>query len=100
MVIKQEEIIKKIAGKENISISTVRRVFKSAESIIFEYLTSVEPYENIIIKIFNGYKIKRKYIGKKNCSNGMFINVECPSHVNIKGSVSKHYINKINKNIF
>ena len=59
MTITQENLIKKIANKEDIDVATVRDIFKSAEDIIFDYLSSTTPSENIIIKIY--YVITGKF---------------------------------------
>ena len=39
LVITQDELIKQISKKEDIDIATVRKIFKSAENCIFDYLS-------------------------------------------------------------
>ena len=41
--------MKQISIKEDIEMATVRDIFKSAEDIIFDHLSSTTPSENIII---------------------------------------------------
>lgn len=100
MTVTQEDIIKRIAEKEDISIATVRDVLKSAEKIIFDYLSSTTPTEKIIIKPLNGFSIERKYIDEKIYNKGMFRNLNCPEHINTKTVVSKYYNNRVNKRLF
>lgn len=100
MIITQDELIKEISTKEDIDVATVRKVFKSAEKIIFDYLSSITPTENIMIKLFNGLNINRKYIPEKMYSKGMFINIELPEHCNTSGTVTKYYKNKVNEHLF
>lgn len=100
MIITQDTLIKQIADKEDIDVATVRQIFKSAENIIFDYLSSITPSEEVNIKLFNGFNIKRKYIKKKNYSKGMFQNIDCPEHVSIKACLSKYYNGQVNSKLF
>lgn len=102
MTIVQEDIIKEIASVEDINIATVRLIFKSAEKIIFDYLssTSSSPTEKIDIKIFNGMSVERNYIDRKIYTKGMFEDLDCPEHVKLKASVSKYYNNRVNEKLF
>lgn len=100
MTITQESLIRQIAEKEDIDVATVRNIFKSAEDIIFDHLSSTAPSENIVIKLFNGISLKRKYIKKKKYSRGMFQNIECPEHVNVKAYSSKYFSKTVNDELF
>lgn len=100
MTVTQENIIKKIADKEDMNVATVRQIFKTAENIIFDYLSSSAPTENIDIKIFNGLSIGRNYIGEKIYTKGMFEGLDCPEHVNLKATISKYYNNRVNEKLF
>ncbi len=100
LTLTQEDLIKQISNKEDIDVAIVRQVFKSAEDIIFDYLSSTTPSEEISIKLFNGICIKRKYIKGKKYSKGMFQNIDCPEHVNTKACMSKYYNGQINQRLF
>ena len=100
MNITQDILIKQIADRERINEATVRRLFKSAEDIVFDCLSSTTPSEEINIKLLNGINIKRKYIEKKNYSKGMFQNIDCPEHVTVKISLSKYYNGQVNQKLF
>lgn len=100
MNITQDIIINKISNKEDIDVATVRKVFKTAENIVFDYLSSITPSEEINIKLFNGFNIKRKYIKNKKYCKGMFQNIDCPEHVSTKAYLSKYYNSQVNKKLF
>lgn len=100
MNITQDVLINQIATKEDIDVATVRKILKSAENIIFDYLSSITPSEEVNIKLLNGINIKRKYIKRKKYSKGMFQNIECPDHVNVKASLSKYYNGQVNQYLF
>lgn len=100
MIITQETLVKQIADREELDVATVRNIFKSAEDIVFDYLSSTAPSENLSLKILNGLSLERKYIQKKKYSRGMFQNVDCAEHVNVKASSSKYYSKKVNDTLF
>lgn len=80
-------------------MATVRDIFKSAEDIIFDHLSSNTPSENIIIKLLNGVNIERIFIKKKKYSKGMFKNIECPEKIKVKASSSKYFTKKVNEEL-
>ena len=100
MNVTHDVLINQIATKEDIDVATVRKILKSAENIVFDYLSSITPSEEVNIKLLNGINIKRKYIQKKKYSKGMFQNIECPDHVNIKACLSKYYNGQVNQYLF
>lgn len=100
MNVTQDVLINQIATKEDIDVATVRKILKSAENIIFDYLSSIAPSEEVNIKLLNGINIKRKYIKKKKYSKGMFQNIDCPEHVNVKAYLSKYYNGQVNQYLF
>ena len=98
--ITQDTLIKQIAERENINVATVRKLFQSVEDVIFSCLSSTAPSEEMSIKLFNGIQLKRKYIREKKYSKGMFQDINCPEHVNIKASLSKYYNGQVNQKLF
>lgn len=100
MVITQDDLIKKIAKKEDINVATVRDVFKSAEDIILDYLSSTSPTCNITIKPFSGLSINRKFIDGKNYTKGMFQNLYVPEHVKVKSIISEYYNRQVNDKLY
>lgn len=92
--------MKQISIKEDIEMATVRDIFKSAEDIIFDHLSSTAPSENIIIKILSGFNVERTFIKKKKYNKGMFENIECPERVKVKAVSSKYYTKKVNDELY
>ena len=100
MNVTHDVLINQIATKEDIDVATVRKILKSAENIVFDYLSSITPSEEVNIKLLNGFNIKRKYIQKKKYSKGMFQNIDCPEHVSVKACLSKYYNGQVNQYLF
>ena len=65
MTLTQDNLIKQIAEKEDIDVATVRNIFKSAEDVIFAYLSSTTLSESRIVKLLNGISIECNYIPEK-----------------------------------
>lgn len=80
-------------------VATVREVFESAESVIFDHLSSTAPSENIIIKILNGLNIERRYAQSKKYTKGMFKDITCPEKIKIKANSSKYFCKKVNEEL-
>lgn len=100
MIITQDTLIKQIAEKQNTDTVTVRDFLKTTEEVIFELLSSTVPYENIVIKLLNGISIERKYVEEKKYSKGLFQNIICQPHVNVKANLSKYYNKRLNERLF
>lgn len=100
MIITQDNFIKQIADKENINAATVRDIFQSAESIIFDCFTSTAPSERIVFKLFPGVSLERTYVAPKEYSKGMFQNITCPERVRVKANLSKYYNHQVNNRLF
>lgn len=96
MVITQEELIKEISDTEDINVATVREIFRSAENIIFDHLSSTSPSEKTFIKVLNGLTINGQYVPKKIINRGMFKKIHCPSRVKAKAVISEYYNRKLN----
>ena len=100
MVVTQENLVRQIARREGIDVATVRDIFKSAEDVIFDHLSSTSPSKNMTIKILNGLYIERNYSPAKKYSKGVFEDIECPERVRVKAKLTKHFNQKINKELF
>lgn len=100
MIVTQDMLIKQIAEKEDISVSSVRNIFNTAEEIVFDHLSSTTPSDEIIIKLISGISLEKKYIEKRKYSKGLFKDITCPEHVNIKANVSKYYNKRVNDSIY
>ena len=100
MVITQEVLTRQIAYREGIDVETVRDVFKAAEDVIFDHLSSTPPSKNMIIKVLKGLNIERNYSPAKKYSKGAFEDIECSGRVKTKARITKHLNQKVNKELF
>ena len=94
LIITQDALIKQIAEKEDINVATVRDVFKSAEDIIFDHLSSTTPSENIVIKLLDGLSLECNYIPEKEIHT--YDNIVCKPRIWSKPKVTRYYNRKLN----
>lgn len=94
MIVTQKDIIKEISEKEDIDIATVRDVFDSAEKIVFAYLSSTTPSENVLIKILDGLSLECKYIPEREMYT--YDHIKCDARIRVKPKVTRHYNRKLN----
>lgn len=94
MIVTQEILIKQIAAKEDIDVSTVRKIFKSAESFIFDYLSFTTPSENTIIKLLDGLSLECNYIPEKEIHT--YDNIICKPKIWVKSKITRYYNRKLN----
>ena len=94
MIIRQDTLIKQIADKEDINVATVREIFKSAEDIIFDHLSSTTPSENTIIKILDGLSLECKYVPEKEIHT--YDDIVCKPRIWSKPKITRYYNRKLN----
>lgn len=94
MIITQDNLIKQIADKEYIDIATVRKVFKSAEGIVFDYLSSTTPSDKKVIKLLDGLSLECKYIPEKEIHT--YGNIICKPRIWVKSKITRYYNRKLN----
>lgn len=94
MIITQENLVNQIATKEDIDAATVRKIFKSAESIIFDYLSSTTPSENTIIKLLDGLCMECNYIPAKEIHT--YDDMLCKPRIWVKPKITRYYNRKLN----
>lgn len=94
LTITQENLIKEIANKGDISVATVRDIFKSAEDIIFDYLSSTTPSENIIVKILDGLSVECNHIPEKEIHT--YDDIVCKPRIWAKPKITRYYNRKLN----
>ena len=95
MTVTQEDLVNQIATKEDIDVATVRNVFKSAEDIIFDYLSSTSPSECVVLKPFRGMSLEGKYIPERIIHN--YDNIVSKARIRVRSKVTRYYNKKINK---
>ena len=94
MIITQDTLIKQIADKEDINVATVREIFKSAEDIIFDHLSSTTPSENTIIKLLDGLSLECNYIPEKEIHT--YDDIVCKPKIWSKPKITRYYNRKLN----
>ncbi len=94
MHITQDTLINEIANKEDIDIMTVRQIFKSAENIIFNHLSSTTSSENVIVKLMDGLTLECNYVPEKEIHT--YDNIICKPKIWVKPKVTRYYNRKLN----
>lgn len=94
LIITQENLVKQIAEKEDINVATVRDIFKSAEDIIFDYLSSTTPSENTVIKLLDGLSLECSYIPEKEIHT--YDDITCKPRIWSKPKITRYYNRKLN----
>lgn len=94
MILTQDDLIKRIAKREDINVAMVRKVFKSAEKIIFDHLSSTTPSETNTIKPFDGLSIECKYIPEKEIHT--YDDILVNEKIWAKPKITRHYNRKLN----
>lgn len=95
MILTQDDLIKRIAKREDINVAMVRKVFKSAEKIIFDHLSSTTPSETNTIKPFDGLSIECKYMPEKEIHT--YDDILVNEKIWAKPKITRHYNRKLNR---
>lgn len=94
MIITQENIIKQIAASEDMDAATVRRIFESAEKIVFDSLSSATPSENVIVKLMDGLRLECNYVPEKEIHT--YDDIVCKPKIWAKPKITRYYNRKLN----
>ena len=94
MILTQDDLIKRIAKKEDINVAIVRKVFKCAEKIIFDHLSSTTPSEKMNVKPMDGLNIECQYVPEKKVFG--FGNFVAEDRIKAKPKITRHYNRKLN----
>ena len=94
MILTQDDLIKRIAKREDINVAMVRKVMKSTEKIIFDHLSSATPSENMIVKPLDGLSIECNYVPSKEIFG--FDNFIANDRIKAKPRITRHYNRKLN----
>lgn len=94
MVVTQEELIRQIAGWKEQDIAAVRTIFKTAETVIFDYLSSAGPSESVTIKLLDGISLECSYVPPKVIHT--FDEIACGAKIWTKAKVTRYYNRKLN----
>lgn len=94
LIVTQEKLMKQISEKENINLATVRKVFKSAEDLVFVYLSSTTPTDKTVVKILNGLSLECKYIPEKEINT--YTNIVSKERIWVKPKITRYYNRRLN----
>lgn len=94
MIITQENLVKRIANREDIDVATVRKIFESAENIIFDYLSSTTPSENMTVKLMDGLSLECNYLPEKEIHT--YDDIVCKPRIWVKPKITRYYNRKLN----
>lgn len=94
LTLTQDELIKQIANREDINVATVRKIFNSAEKIIFDYLSSTTPSENKTVKLLDGLSLDCNYIPEKEIHT--YDDIVCKPRIWTKPRITRYYNRKLN----
>ena len=94
MILTQDDLIKRIAKKEDINVAMVRKVFKTAEKIIFDHLSSTTPSETMVAKPLDGLSIECQYCPEKEVFG--FGNFIANDRIKARPRITRHYNRKLN----
>ena len=94
MIVTQENLVKQIANREDIDVATVRKILKSAEKIVFDYLSSTTSSENTIVKVMDGLSLECNYIPEKEIHT--YDNIVCKPRIWAKPKITRYYNRKLN----
>lgn len=94
MIITQEKLVKQIANREDINVATVRKIFESAEKIIFDYLSSTTSSENMTVKLMDGLSLECNYLPEKEIHT--YDDIVCKPRIWVKPKITRYYNRKLN----
>lgn len=94
MIITQEKLVKQIATREDINVATVRKIFESAEKIIFDYLSSTTSSENMTVKLMDGLSLECNYLPEKEIHT--YDDIVCKPRIWVKPKITRYYNRKLN----
>ena len=94
MIITQETLVKQIANKDDIDVATVRKIFRSAEKIIFDYLSSTTSSGDTIVKLMDGLSLECNYIPEKEIHT--YDDIVCKPRIRVKPKITRYYNRKLN----
>ena len=75
-------------------MAIVRKVFKCAEKIIFDHLSSTTPSEKMNVKPLDGLNIECQYVPEKKVFG--FGNFVAEDRIKAKPKITRHYNRKLN----
>lgn len=95
--ITKENLIRNIAKETNKNINEIRDFYNSLESLIFDFISSVDVHGDISIKLFEGISLNGIYIPEKTKQNNLTGEIRfVESKIKPKFNITRSYIEKLN----
>lgn len=94
LTITQENLIRDVANREDIDVATVRKIFKTTEKCIFDYLSSTTPTENTVVKLLDGLSLECTYIPERELHT--YKDLICEPRIKVHPKVTRYYNRKLN----
>ncbi len=94
MIVTQDKLLRKLAEKENISLTALRRLFRSYEEIIFNCLKETAPSESTVLKVLDGLSLECSYTPEKEIHT--FDKIVCKPKIWARPKITRYYNRKLN----
>lgn len=94
LIVTQEKLVKQIADKADINVASVRKMFETAEDLIFGCLSSTTPSEQTVIKLMDGLSLECSYIPEKKIHT--YDTIVCKPRIWARPKITRYYNRKLN----
>lgn len=94
LIVTQDKLLRKLAEKENISLTALRRLFRSYEEIIFNCLKETAPSESTVLKVLDGLSLECSYTPEKEIHT--FDKIVCKPKIWARPKITRYYNRKLN----
>lgn len=91
----QEDVVKIVAGKTNMSIKTIHKIFCAIEDVVFDCLSSATPNDNVEVKPLKGCILHSKYMPVRDFHSSVFSG-KAAEKIKAKAKITAHYNEKLN----
>lgn len=95
LIVTQEKLVKQIADKADMDAASVRKMFETAEELIFGCLSATTPSEQTVIKLMDGLSLECHYIPEKEIHT--YDKIVCKPKIWVRPKVTRYYNRKLNR---
>ncbi len=94
LIVTQEKLVKQIADKADINEASVRKMFETAEELIFGCLSSTTASEQTVIKLMDGLSLECRYVPEKKIHT--YDTIVCKPKIWVRPKITRYYNRKLN----
>lgn len=94
LIVTQEKLVKQIADKADMDAASVRKMFETAEELIFGCLSATTPSEQTVIKLMDGLSLECHYIPEKEIHT--YDTIVCKPKIWVRPKITRYYNRKLN----